>query len=210
MRKTEFCVGEYYHIYNRGVEKRKIFLDDADYFRFLNSIKEFNNSLPAWKAHDLSSRGEASTDPYIEIIAYCINPNHFHLIVKQLRENGISIFMHKLGTGYSMYFNKKHKHSGVIFQGVFKSKHIGTNEYLLHLASYVNCNSEIHGICKAENYKWCSFPDYIRKRTSNLLGDSLKKSIVIDQFRNVKEYKEFAKINAKEMKRKKDEEEFDL
>jgi putative transposase len=210
MRKIEFANEEIYHIFNRGVEKRKIFLNDPDYFRFLDSIKEFNNSLPAWKAHDLSSRGEASTDSYIEIIAYCINPNHFHLIMKQLKKDGISLFMHKLGTGYSMYFNNKHKHSGVVFQGVFKAKHIDTNEYLLHLSAYVNCNSEVHGICKAENYKWCSFPDYIKKRPGNLLGKSLNKGIVIDQFRSVKEYEKFAKIKAREMKRRKDEDEMDV
>jgi len=215
MRKTEFANGEHYHIFNRGVEKRDVFLNDFDYMRFLQSLAEFNRTDPIGSIFEQSFRKKEDllgneVSKLVEIIAYCLNPNHYHLILKQLEDKGIEKFMHKMGVGYSKYFNHKYKRSGVLFQGVFKSKHIATNEYLLHLSSYVNCNSEIHGICKAENYKWCSFPDYINKRTGNLLGESLKKDIVIDQFRSVKEYKEFAKINAKEMKRRKDEEEFEL
>ena len=210
MRKTKFENGEVYHIFNRGVDKREVFLSDSDYFRFLKSMKEFNNTLPAWKMQSLSIRGETSSDPYIEIIAYCFNPNHFHLLVKQLNENGVSEFMRKLGTGYTMYFNKKHDHSGVIFQGVFKSVHVDTNEYFLYVSAYVNCNSEIHNIEKADKYKWCSFPDYMGNRSVNLLGKSLTKDIIFNQFRNVREYCEFAKINASEMKKRKEMEKFCL
>ena len=198
MRKITFANNQYYHIYNRGVEKRDIFLDKSDYNRLLKSISDFNNACPAWKI-----RGEASNEmveSYVEIVAYCINPNHFHLILKQLRDNGISDFMHKLGTGYTMYFNKKNEHSGVIFQGVFNSVHVDSNEYLLYLSAYVNCNSEVHGIEKAESYQWCSFSEYTKSKTGITSG----KEVILGQFASLKDYAKYAKIQAGEMQRKKE------
>lgn len=198
MRKITFANNQYYHIYNRGVEKRDIFLDESDYDRLLKSMADFNNACPVWKI-----RGEASNEmvePYVEIVAYCINPNHFHLILKQLRNNGISDFMHKLGTGYTMYFNKKNKHSGVIFQGVFKSVHIDSNEYLLYVSAYVNCNSEVHGIEKAENYRWCSFPEYAKLKAGITSGNE----VILGQFANLEDYVKYAKIQVGEMQRKKE------
>jgi len=112
MRKTNFANDEYYHVYNRGTDKRKIFLDYKDYDRFIKSLDEFNSETPAWKF-------EFEVGPRIrlvEIIAYCLNPNHYHLILKQLKENGITEFMRKIGTGYTMYFNKKTKEMEYFFK----------------------------------------------------------------------------------------------
>jgi putative transposase len=91
------------------------------------------------------TRGLASIERLVEINAYCLNQNHFHLIVKQLRSGGISEFMQKIGTGHTMYFNKKYNRSGSLFQGTFKSTHINSNELLLYLSVYVNANHRIHG-----------------------------------------------------------------
>jgi len=108
--------------------------------------------------------------------------------LKQNIERGISNFMLKAGSGYSTYFNEKYKRSGSLFQGPFKSAHIGSNELLLYSSAYVNCNSEVHGIAKAENYKWCSFPDYIGKRNGTLCA----KEIILGQYKSSDDYKRTA------------------
>lgn len=204
MRKTQFANGECYHICNRGVDKREVFSNSCDYVRFLLSLQEFNRPDTIGSIYENSFRNNLETkspskDKLVEIIAYCLNPNHYHLILKQLRTNGIPIFMHKVGLGYSMYYNNKQKRSGSLFQGPFKSAHIDSNEYLLYVSAYVNCNSEIHKIHKADNYKWCSFPEYIKNQNG-----LCNKKTILGQFKNKQKYIDFAKINAKEMKRKKE------
>lgn len=201
MLRDKIITGEFYHIYNRGVEKREIFSCTSDYGRFVSSLREFNTNSPAWLVADELSRGRTSTgEPLVNIIAYCLNPNHYHLILEQKVENGITLFMRKLGTGYTMYFNKKYARSGFLFQGKFKSIHIASNEYLLYVSAYVNCNSEIHGIAKVQDYIWCSFPDYVGKRSGTLL----ERNAVMQQFRNVKDYEDFAMKNMMVMKNKKE------
>ncbi|MFA6974164.1 MAG: transposase [Parcubacteria group bacterium] len=214
MRKTQFANGEYYHIYNRGVDKRDVFLGEEYFERFLLSIQEFNRQDAIGSIYQNSFKQSEvvlgtkspigdlvpATSPIVEIIAYCLNPNHFHFILKQLGDGGISKFMLKLSSGYTTYFNKKQKRSGSLFQGPFKSIHINSNEYLLYLSAYVNCNSEVHGIEEAEDYKWCSFLDYMGKRKGILCN----KEMVLGQFKNNEEYREYAKTNALAMKDKKD------
>ena len=216
MRKTEFAIGEYYHICNRGVDKREVFLDEQDFVRFLTSVREFNRIDPIGSLYqksfgdkqgeDLGSKSPIgllepkSEQGLVEIVCYCLNPNHYHLILRQKAERGIEKFMHKVSMGYTNYFNKKYKRFGSLFQGPYKSIHINSNEYLLYLSAYVNCNSEIHKIAEAENYKWCSFPDYIGKRSGTLCN----KEVILGQFKNLEEYQEYAKINVQEMRNKKE------
>jgi len=206
MKKIDkFINDEYYHIYNRGADKREIFSRTTDYLRFLKSLKEFNTSTPAWK-HDLI-RGETSNDePFVDIVAFCLNSNHFHLILKQRQEKGITKFMRKIGTGYTMYFNKKYDRSGVLFQGKFKAVHIDTDEYLLYVSAYVNCNCEVHGTGDAEKYKWCSFPEYLNYHQGITSG----REIILGQFSSVGEYRDYAKIQAVEMRNKKEMQELTL
>src|SRR3989344_4384707 len=115
MRKLNFTNQEYYHIYNRGVDKREIFLEDSDYIRFLQYIKQIANK-------DINkSKAGFNLLGSVELICYCLNPNHYHLILKQLRENGIAKFMHFLATAYAMFFNTKYQRNGSLFQGPFKA-----------------------------------------------------------------------------------------
>jgi len=151
MRKTVFAEGEYYHIYNRGTDKRDIFVDDRDFDRFLQSMNEFNAEEPigsifenSFHKHQLGSLASKSKKPLVRIIAYCLNPNHYHLILKQVAEKGIEKFMQRLGTGYTKYFNNRYQRTGSLFQGTFKAIHVETNEYLLHLSAYVNLNNQVH------------------------------------------------------------------
>lgn len=208
MRRDSFIDDEYYHIYNRGVEKRKIFLYDKDYSRFLTSMKEFNQLDPIfslyWHTQEKRKRdvGVRHLQKLVEIICYCLNPNHFHFILKQLAENGVSEFMKRLGGGYTNYFNHHYERSGVLFQGKFKSVHIKTNPQLLYMSAYVNRNYFIHGYGNDFDWPYSSFRDYTRKR-----GDGIcDTAIVLDQFKNKNEYREFIQENALYMKGKKEDE----
>lgn len=208
MRKTEFKIGECYHVYNRGVEKRDVFGGDLDYFRFLKSLEEFNRVDPIGSIFEQSFRDKKESlgnevSKLVDIIAYCLNPNHYHLILKQLEDKGIEKFMHRVGVGYSKYYNHKYKRSGVLFQGVFKSIHIDSNEYLLYLSAYVNKNNFIHGYNK-DNWKYSSLADYLGKRDGKLCN----KDIILGQFKNVDEYMEFIEVNALHLKEKKDTEKY--
>jgi len=203
MRKTQFANSEYYHIYNRGVDKRKVFLGEKDYFRFLLCMREFNCPDPIGSL-EFRDRLRKKGLPIVGIIAYCLNPNHYHFILKQNLDGGISRFMLKVGSGYTTYFNLKYNRNGALFQGPFKATHIDSNELLLYLSAYVNYNSEVHGIATAEDYKWCSFPDYIGKRNGKLCN----KEIILGQFNSQKEYGKIVKESATDMGRRKIMEKF--
>ena len=195
-RKSLFAIGEHYHIYNRGVDKRITFTDEYDIRRFFQSMVEFNTVKPIGSLYEnsfLQLGGETPKlgEKLVNIIAYCLNPNHFHLILEQLVEGGISEFMKRLGGGYTGYFNKKYARSGSLFQGVFKDVHIDTNEYLLHVSSYVNLNDRVHQL-GGETPKlvrsMSSWGEYTDKRIKGIC----EKDIILGQFENVGAYKKFA------------------
>jgi len=155
--------GEIYHIYNRGVDKRDIFVDKNDIYRFIESVKGFNrvdrvNSLSNLRKSKSGIQIEAkplseenSKEPLVEFIGYCFNPNHFHFILRQLSDNGISLFMKKLLGGYTYYFNVKNSRSGSLFQGVFKSQIVTNEDYFNKLIGYVNKNYLVHSIPESKN-----------------------------------------------------------
>ena len=143
-RTFSFAPGEFYHIYNRGTEKRNIFMSRADRSRFLALLYFANQNEPV----NLKLQGstlleideERAGDPIVEIVAYCLMPNHFHLLIRELEDGGISKFMQKLTTGYTMYFNKKYERNGALFQGRFKATHVADDNYLRYLISYIHLN----------------------------------------------------------------------
>lgn len=178
-RRSTIAANEFYHIYNRGADKRTIFQDGADYRRFMELLFLSNSSLPVDIRRVRESRMSAydfETDKSLVAVgAYCLMPNHFHLLLTSLEENGIQSFMRKLATGYSMYFNKRYTRTGVLFQGRFKSEHVDTDEYLKYLFSYIHLNPVklMQGdwketgirnfdaaIAHLENYTYSSFMDY--------------------------------------------------
>lgn len=204
MRKFQFQTGEYYHIYNRGVEGREIFSDQKDYLRFLRSMREFNNSEAAGGMYanylknkaierqrgltsNLNFKLEVKPLPLVEFIGYCLNQNHFHFIVSSSMENGVVKFMQKLGTAYTMFFNQKHSRSGSLFQGTYKAVHVNDYGYLLKLLVYVNCNHEIHNLGKAENWPWASYLDSVGLRRGNLCN----MNVVREEFGELKNFKSF-------------------
>ena len=213
MRKTPFEVGEYYHIYNRGVDKRTIFLDEEDIQRFYDSIEEFNVLEPIGSIYEHSfakrlgseaSKSEAESGALAILIAHCANPNHFHLLLKQGAEKGIEKFMHRVGTGYTKYFNNKYKRSGSLFQGVFKSIHVDTNGYLLHLSAYISLNDRVHQL-GSEASKLVRSRSSWGEYTDARIEGICEKDIILGQFGDSEGYREFALSSLESIIKRKEE-----
>ncbi len=132
---------EHYHIYNRGAHKAPIFLDGSDYWRFIALLYLANNtSKLSFKRMKPDQMFSCPRSDLVNIFAYCLMPNHFHLGLVEKTKNGIEIFMRKLCTAYVMYYNKKYDHSGTIFQGAYKEKHVDNDDYLRYLIQYIHLN----------------------------------------------------------------------
>lgn len=185
-RKVSFAHGEYYHLYNRGNSKQDIFRDYFDRVRFQNLLYVANGSVPfVFRQVQKDEAYEFERgNQLVHIGAYCLMPNHFHILLTPAVENGVQKFMLKLLTGYSMYFNKKYKHTGGLFEGRFKSRHTNTDEYLKYLFSYIHLNpvkliqsdwKEV-GIKDLEQarkyldkYKYSSLNDYFFPRSESVI-----------------------------------------
>lgn len=216
-RKIQFVKKEYYHLYNRGIDKRNIFSNQKDVNRFFQSIILFNTIEPIGSIYEnsfkkrqlggstskLTKKTKKKEGKLVNIIAYCLNPNHYHFIVEQVAEKGIEKFMHRLATGYTMYFNEKEKRSGALFQGRFKAVHIDSNEYLIHLSAYVNLNDKVHklgGSTSKTIRSVSSWGEYIEESKNEIC----EKRIVLEQFRSTGEYKNFALESLKTIRERKD------
>ncbi len=144
------AIGETYHIYNRGAHKRDVFTSERDYQRFQLLLHLMNGTSPIEMRNVFRKYGgrssaaifeeEVPEQPLVDVLAYCLMPNHFHLVLRQKVENGISVYLKKVFTAYSMYFNTKYEHSGVLFQGRFKSRHIDNEAYFRYIFAYVHLN----------------------------------------------------------------------
>jgi len=211
LRNFSFSINEYYHIYNRGTDKRIIFGEKNDYNRFMTLLYLCNNTKPV----DISNliRGGLSftelmdiriNEKLVDIGAYCLMPNHFHLFIREKQENGISLFMKKLLTAYSMYFNKKHKRTGRLFERSFLAKYIDKNEYLKYLFSYIHLNPiklidskwKENGIKDQEKakqylstYFYSSYLDYMDVNRRE--GKILNKAAFPEYFVNFREFEDF-------------------
>ena len=153
MRKDPLITDQYYHVYNRGVDKRDIFMNKNDLNRFVLSVREFNTHNPIGSIReneknksDIDRLKSNENNQLVSISCYCFNPNHFHFIIKQKVDGGISEFFKRLLGGYTKYFNQTHDRNGALFQGRFKSKLIKDEDYFLRIRPYVNINSLIHDI----------------------------------------------------------------
>src|SRR3990167_8090165 len=203
--REKIAIGEYYHVYNRGVDKRPIVKDRKDTERFMQSLEFFNSKEPIKGLREIiSSKNDKNiqfNDPLVEIICYDLNSNHYHLLLKEINDGGISEFMKRLGGGYTWYFNNKNKRSGSLFQGTFKSVHIKSNEQLLRTSVYINLNYKVHKISglTAENVK-SSWDEYMGKTNKNICN----KKIILEQFESIKEYEEFMRSSLEEILKEKD------
>lgn len=176
MRKEIFEIGEYYHIYNRGVDRRTIFHNDKDRIRFIHSLYILNNFRdipPRFDLYRLEPRELLTPmEPYVEIGAGCLMPNHYHLLITPKRKDGISLLLHKLGISHSMYFNLRYRRTGRLFESTFKARHIDRSEYAQYISQYIHLNplplhqtksgAEIKELFRRlSNYRWSSLADYL-------------------------------------------------
>jgi len=169
----EYVAGGYYHIYNRGVNKRIIFKDQKDYSTFLSYLKTYLTPPPTADLQGLTLQVSPSKIPNnyfqeIELLAYCLMPNHFHLLVKQNSEHAISQFTKSITMKYVQYFNAKHKRVGPLFQGRYKAIHVENEYYLTYLSKYIHRNPldlpvfRKNKLKKLESYKYSSYPNYLK------------------------------------------------
>lgn len=212
MQKPQFVEDYIYHVYNRGVEERNVFLDRKDYLRFIHDLFEFNDESPASNVlYFFNPKSMEVQPPYIrerkprkllvEILVFTLMPNHFHLLIKQKKEEGIVRFMQKLGTGYTMYFNQRYERVGGLFQGRFKAVRVHAQAHFLHLPFYIHANPilkkyKIYGGSTSidwreaagylENYRWSSYPDYIGKKN---FPSVTSRDFLLDFFGGEGEYK---------------------
>lgn len=154
IRTTPFANGYFYHLFNRGVEKRIIFQDDRDYIHFLKILGYYQYAGPKLsysRTNEKQIKIVKTNEKIIEIISYCLMPNHFHLLIKQLKENGIPEFIRKISDGYTKYFNTKHHRVGPLFQGSYKAVLIESDQQLTHLSRYIHLNPRVSLLIKDLN-----------------------------------------------------------
>jgi len=193
IKRPQLVNGEIYHIVIRAIEVFKLFRDEKDYLRMVHDLFEFNDEDPVLSSYrnwinrartvlaTLSPKFRKKRKLLVEILAFCLMPNHVHLLVRQLREGGISKFMRKIGAGYGLYYNQKYKRSGHLFQGRYRIVHIKTEEQLKTVFVYIHTNpvaiivpgwkekgikgQDLQKLLKfLENYRWSSYPDYLEKQ----------------------------------------------
>jgi putative transposase len=188
---------EIYHLYNRGTEKRDVFIDESDYLRFVVSLNTFNDKSNLTKPNRQLNLLPATT-PFVEILSFSLMPNHFHIMVRQLIEGGISKLMQRLLNGYTKYFNIKNERSGTLFESKHKSKHVGDESYFQHLSRYIHLNPldlvqipwKTEGVCSQKEqsieflkmYPWTSAGDYLGMKRYEFINLDLAKSFGINEY----------------------------
>jgi putative transposase len=218
-RKDPLIEGELYHIFNRGVEKRVVFKSQLDFRRFYESLAQFNTSSAVLHSRTKFIASDQKSASYVEvgprhrrkekklvsILAYTLLPNHFHLLLRQEEPGGITEFMRKIGTGYTMYFNKKHERVGPLFQGKFKSVLVARDEYFQYIPHYIHLNvlDTTHAGWKNDGisveqaydalrkYRWSSAKEYIGvNEPESILAHSAIKEIFGEDLLNKNTLKE--------------------
>ncbi len=201
MRKTKLVEGEYYHIYNRGVEKRDIFADDSDRWRFMTLLCVLQSEVVIPNINRIISNVKHSmfnnelmrellSSKTVDLVSFCLMSNHFHCIIRCTKENGLSKYMQRLGNAYTKYFNTRHGRTGHLFGSGFHSIHIDKDEYLNYLSAYIHLNPRELPRWRGKEhiYPWSSYQDYIG---TNRWGGFLATSVFLDQFKDATEYKLF-------------------
>lgn len=199
-RKIPLVTGQIYHIYNRGVNRVPIFEDNRDYQRFRDLIGyyRFIAASPRFSSFktlkkELREKIIASRkEKFVDFIAFCLMPNHFHFVLKQLKEKGISEFLRRISDGYTRYFNTKHKRIGPLFQGRFKSVLVETDEQLAHLVRYVHINPYTSYVVRRVedllDYPWSSFREYLDGEEEKICD---LKDMILASFKKKEDFKKF-------------------
>lgn len=206
MRNINISPGEHYHIYNRGNDKQKIFLDERDWIRFLFCILHFQSPLTftnlsrpvtnfvKHRVFNIEPRvvKDIQRQRIVRLNCFCLMPNHFHLLVYQKTEAGIAQYLQRVLNSYTKYFNTKYKRDGHLFQGPYRAVHINDNDQLLYTSAYIHRNpNELKPWRDHENnYPWSSYRDYIG---TNQWGMLLDQKIIKEQFTDGQDYDRWVK-----------------
>lgn len=195
-RLTPLAEGEVYHIYNQGVARSAVFTQTTDYSRLIETFAYYQyrdppvrfSQIARWLAKQKVSPVKPSAPRIVEIYCYCLMPNHFHLLIKQLSEDGVSTFVSRSINSYTRYFNTRHRRVGPLFKGPFKAVRIETDQQLIHVSRYIHLNPLVSFVTRDLNkYRWSSYPTYI-----GLVKDNLcKKEEVLSHFSSVEDYQSF-------------------
>jgi len=203
-RKVQFAPGEFYHIYNRGNGRQNIFYNDRDMYRFLQAMYISNSNSPICGIEDLEKNKSGYTlseiekiftdnnvvpNTLVKICADCLIPNHFHFFLQEIKENGITRFMQRLGTGYAKYFTTKYDRPGSLFQGRFKAVHIKDDDQLRYLLAYINAINpaqivepdlkkegikDFYKVYDAvDKYNWSTHQEFMNRRDSIIVDKGL-------------------------------------
>jgi putative transposase len=185
--------GGIYHIYNRGTDKRLIFDSERDYLRFIDGLRKFRAEQPVG----------AVGKRLVDVLCFCLMPNHYHLLLRSRNEEGLTKFMRRLSTGYTMYYNKKNGRQGVLFESNYKSRRIEDDAYLLQVSRYIHLNPlslvepgwKEQGIADREKvsaflrgYRWSSLPAYTGKASATEVVDA---SLLLEIIGGREKYVEF-------------------
>lgn len=201
-REIPLVTNEIYHVINRGAGSQSIFLNQKDCLRGLETIFYYQNKnpsprysfflrLPSQQRKEILNRLQAKKDFLVEIIAFCLMPNHLHLLLKQIQDGGISIFMSNFANSYTRYFNTRQKRIGPLFQGKFKAVRVETDEQLIHLSRYIHLNPYSSYLVKTieeiKKYPYSSFSEYVDLKKPGRCA----KEIVLENFKDFSSYKQF-------------------
>lgn len=198
-RKIVFRNGYIYHVCNRGIERKSVFVIKRDYERMVNLINFYKHKKTPIRfsrlmIQPINIRAQMLADLYnseknVEILCYCLMPNHFHLLLKQINNHGIAKFASNITNAYTKYFNTKNQRVGPLFQGTFKAVLVESDAQLVHLSRYIHLNPATSSIIETEdleNYIYSSYPEYL-----SATDGFISKKIVLGMFKNVEEYRKF-------------------
>lgn len=199
MRKTVFANGEIYHVFNLGVEKRPIFTDKKEYRRALLTLDFYRHEgVSAGLAQVLKLGSEKRTfffsqlekqEKMVDILGFCLMPNHFHLLLKQLSDGGIPKFIGNFSNSYTRFFNTKNKRIGPLFQGIFKAVRIEDEEQLIHILRYIHLNPVVSFVIKEndlEDFPYSSLAEYLGRRDG-----FCNKELILSHFSSIEEFRSF-------------------
>lgn len=194
LRKDPIITDHLYHIFNRGVNKGDIFFSEEDYGRFLRTAIHYKTNtsqfshLPKRSLSDTADTGSGKKEPGVQIVAYSLMPNHFHFLIKQIADKGITWYMQHLGNSYSHYVHTKHKRVGPLFEGRFKNILVKSDEQLIHVSRYIHLNPLVSDlVSNLDNYQWSSYSAYVNDLQDELCDPKL----VLGQFKSKENYRQF-------------------
>ncbi len=200
-RSTPIVTGEMYHIFNRGIDRRPTFTAKREYDRAIETIKFYRFfetpvslsrlfSLPRQLREETLDGLVKYGEKQVETICFCLMPNHFHFLLKQVKDKGVSRFLSNFQNSYTRYFNKRHDRTGPLFLDQFKAVHIETDEQALHVHRYIHINPYTSYVVKTIQeltvYPWSSFPEYLTHERG-----FIEKDLVMAFFKNLEAYREF-------------------